>query len=123
MQPIKEINAFACDPAGVWLTRFPYTKVRIKELPAGIEGVVQAAYLALSNTVVCAPDKCESVFFSSVVHELYHAYQRHTLGIFRYLLLKTFCRKELETGAKAAELDAVTWYCERRHDHVFEDRS
>lgn len=110
----KDLSAFASDPAGAWLNQFPRTEVRIKELPAGIEGVCQAAYLALSNTVVCARDKSDAVYFSSVIHELRHVSQRYHYGLIRYILIKMFWRSKLEDAAKAAELAAVTWYCERR---------
>ena len=110
----KMLKEYADSDAGAWLCAFPWQEVRIASLGVRIEGVATALYCALSDTVKVAPDSEDAVFFSSVVHELYHAYQRHTMGLVRYLLCKLFFRSALERPAKDAELDAVLWFCDRR---------
>ena len=108
------LTDYAASDAGKWMNEFPWQAVRITLLPFRVEGIATALYCALTDTVKVAPDTEDSVFWGSVVHELYHAYQRHTMGIVRYLLCKLFSRSALERPAKYAELDAVLWFCERR---------
>lgn len=97
-----------------WLHKFVWAKIPVKPLKISIEGVVTAMYCALSDTLKIAGDRSDEVFFGSVIHELYHAYQRHTMGLVRYLLMKTFRRKKLEEPAKQAELEATQWAGEQR---------
>lgn len=106
---IIKIQQFSKSIEGAWLNNFPWRDVNVKSLPVGIEGVVQAAYFAVTNTIRCAPDRSGDVYFGTLVHELYHAYQRSQMGLIRYLVAKTFSRQKLETPAKAAELAAVAW--------------
>ena len=110
----KTLKDYAASDAGGWLRSFPWQKVKIAAFGLKIEGIATALYCALSDTVKVAPDSEDSVFFSCVVHELYHACQRHAMGLVRYLLCKLFFRSALERPAKAAELDAVLWFCDRR---------
>ena len=110
----KLLNDYAASDAGEWLCAFPWKEVKITSFGIKIEGVATAAYCALSDTVKVAPDSEDAVFFSSVVHELYHACQRHTMGLVWYLLCKLFFRSALERPAKDAELDAILWFCDRR---------
>lgn len=95
---------------GHWLLTFDFEKIPVKELPYKMEGIVTAFYTILPQAIYIANDAVESVYFGTLVHELYHAYQRHTMGLIKYLLYKTFRRKKLEEPAKEAELDAVEWY-------------
>lgn len=97
---------------GHWLLTFDYAKITIKPLPFKMEGLITAAYIIMPEAVYVGGDKNNAVWFGSLIHELYHAYQRHTMGLAKYLFCKTFCRKKLETPAKQAELDAVQWYGE-----------
>ena len=92
-----------------WLNEFAWQKIPDEPLKFGVEGVVTAMYCALTDTLKIAYDRSDEVFFGSVIHELYHAYQRHTMGLVKYLLMKTFMRKALEAPAKQAELDATQW--------------
>ena len=105
-----DIAKYAESISGSWLNEFNWRGVKIKMLDFAKEGLIQAAYLAVSNSLLCAPDKNDGVFFSSVVHELFHAYQRKKLGLILYLLAKTFSRKTIESPAKQADINAVTWY-------------
>lgn len=98
--------------SGHWLLTFDYAKIPIKPLPYKIEGLITAMYITVPETVYVGEDEDDAVWFGSLIHELYHAYQRHTLGLVKYLLYKTFRRKKLEEPAKEAELDAVEWYGE-----------
>lgn len=97
-----------------WLNEFEWHKIPIKPLKFGVEGLVTAMYYALTDTLKIAYDRSDEVFFGSVIHELYHAYQRHTMGLVKYLLMKTFRRKNLEAPAKQAELDATEWLGDQR---------
>lgn len=97
-----------------WMNEFVWQKIQIKPLKFGVEGLVTAMYCALTNKLKIADDRSDDVFFGSVIHELYHAYQRHTMGLVKYLLMKTFRRKALETPAKQAELDATQWCGDQR---------
>lgn len=97
---------------GHWLLAFDYARIPIKPLPFKIEGLITAMYITMPESVYVGGDKNNDVRFGSLVHELYHAYQRHALGLAKYFLYKTFRRKKLEEPAKQAELDAVQWYRE-----------
>ena len=97
-----------------WLHGFAWHKIPIKPLKFGVEGLVTAMYCAMTDTLKIADDRSDEVFFGSVIHELYHAYQRHTTGLVKYLLMKTFRRKKLEAPAKQAELDATEWRGDQR---------
>lgn len=110
----KTLNDYAASDGGAWLRAFDRHAVRITLLGFKLEGVATALYCALSDTIKVAPDTEDSVFFACVVHELYHACQRHTMGLVWYLLSKLFSRSVLEHPAKDAELDAVLWFCEQR---------
>lgn len=100
-----------------WLNEFEWQKIPDEPLKFGVEGVVTAMYCALTNKLKIADDRSDEVFFGSVIHELYHAYQRHTMGLVKYLLMKTFRRKALEAPAKEAELDATEWLGDLRIKH------
>ena len=97
-----------------WLNEFAWQKIPIKPLKFGVEGVMTAMYCALTDKLKIADDRSDEVFFGSVIHELYHAYQRHTMGLVKYLLIKTFHRKALEAPAKQVELGATQWYGDQR---------
>lgn len=97
---------------GHWLLTFDYASIPLKHLPFKIEGLITAAYIIFPEAVYVGEDENNAVWFGSLVHELYHAYQRHTMGLAKYFLCKTFRRKKLEEPAKQAELDAVEWYGE-----------
>lgn len=99
---------------GHWLLTFDYDKISVCPLPFEEEGIVTAMYFAITNKMYIAEDNNEAVWFGTLVHELYHAYQRHTMGLVKYLLYKTFRRSKFETPAKQAELDAVEWYGEMK---------
>ena len=103
LEEFAEINA--------WMSAFNWRAVKIKELPFQKEGLITAFYSVLNNTIYIAPDKSEAVFFGILVHEMYHAYQRHTMGLVKYLFQKTFCRRKLEAGAEDQEENAIEWYC------------
>lgn len=94
----------------VWMSAFNWRAVKIKELPFQKEGLVTAFYSVLNNTIYIAPDKSEAVFFGILVHEMYHAYQRYSMGLAKYLFQKTFCRRKLEDGAEYQEENAIEWY-------------
>lgn len=95
---------------GHWLLTFDFEKIPVYPLPFEEEGIVTAMYFAITNKMYIAEDSNEAVWFGTLVHELYHAYQRHSMGLVKYLFYKTFRRKKLEEPAKEAELDAVEWY-------------
>ena len=97
-----------------WLHELAWQKIPIKPLKICVEGKVTAMYCALTDKLKIADDRSDEVFFGSVIHELYHAYQRHTMGLVKYLLIKTFRRKKLEAPAKQAELDATEWLGDQR---------
>lgn len=99
---------------GHWLLTFDYVKIPIKPLPFKVEGLITAMYIIVPETVYVGEDENDAVWFGSLVHELYHAYQRHTMGFCKYFFCKTFRRKKLEEPAKQAELDAVQWYGEMK---------
>ena len=103
----KLILEYSKGESGYWLNCFAWQKIPVKPLKFGVEGVVTAMYCALTDKLKIADDLSDEVFFGSVIHELYHAYQRHTMGLVKYLLMKTFRRKKLEAPAKQAELDAT----------------
>ena len=92
-----------------WLHEFAWQKIPVKPLKICVEGKVTAMYCAMTDKLKIAYDRSDEVFFGSVIHELYHAYQRHTMGLVKYLLMKTFRRKALEAPAKQAELCATQW--------------
>lgn len=110
----KKIYEFSDSGRADWLHEFAWHKIPIKPLKFGVEGVVTAMYCALTDKLKIAGDRSDEVFFGSVIHELYHAYQRHTMGLVKYLLMKTFRRKKLEAPAKQAELDATEWLGDQR---------
>lgn len=97
-----------------WLNEFVWQKIQVKPLKFGVEGVITAMYCALTDGLKIANDRSDDVFFGSVIHELHHAYQRHTMGLVKYLLMKTFRRKNLEAPAKQAELNATQWLGDQR---------
>lgn len=97
-----------------WLHEFAWQKIPDEPLKFGVEGKVTAMYCAMTDELKIADDRSDEVFFGSVIHELYHAYQRHTTGLVKYLLMKTFRRKKLEAPAKQAELDATEWLGNQR---------
>lgn len=97
---------------GHWLLTFEYARIPIKPLPFKMEGIVTAAYITMPEAVYVGEDENDAVWFGSLIHELYHAHQRHNMGLAKYFLYKTFRRKKLEEPAKQAELDAVQWYGE-----------
>lgn len=103
------IADYADSITGCWLECFDWRRVRIKPMRLKIEGVVTASYRALTHTVKVAPDTDDRVWFGSLMHEYYHAYQRERMGLVSYLLAKTFDRSQLEVPAKRAELDATRW--------------
>lgn len=113
-QLYRDIWKYSDSGRADWLNEFAWQKIPIKPLKFGVEGVVTAMYCALTDTLKIADDRSDAVFFGSVIHELYHAYQRHTKGIMRYLFMKTFRRSEIEAPAKQAELDATEWLGDQR---------
>lgn len=113
-QLYRDILKYSDSGRADWLHEFAWHKIPIKPLKFGVEGVVTAMYCALTDKLKIAGDRSDEVFFGSVIHELYHAYQRHTMGLVKYLLMKTFRRKKLEAPAKQAELDATEWLGDQR---------
>ena len=97
-----------------WLNDFYWEVIPFEPMKFGAEGICTACYFAVSNKIKVASDVSGDVYFGSVIHELYHAYQRHTMGLMKYLLMKTFRRKKLEAPAKQAELEATQWAGEQR---------
>lgn len=118
MHPLEQLKADVAEYAncvsGDFLRKFPWEEVDFNTLKFSLEGCFQAIYFAFGNRLYCAPDKSDSVFFSSVIHELYHAYQCHSLGLSEYMMAKAGGREEIEAPAKQAELNAVTWFDNRR---------
>ena len=111
-----------------WLNEFAWQKIPDEPLKFGVEGVLTAMYCAMTDELKIADDRSDEVFFGSVIHELYHAYQRHGMGLVKYLLMKTFRRKKLEAPAKQAELDATEWLGDQRinqwkEKHKYEQHS
>ena len=113
-QLYRDILEYAYSGRASWLHEFAWQKIPAKPLKFGVEGVVTAMYCALTDKLKIADDRSDAVFFGSVIHELYHAYQRHTIGLVKYLMMKTFQRKALEAPAKQAELDATEWLGDQR---------
>ena len=103
---------------GHWLLTFDYQAIPIKPLPFKLEGLITAAYITIPQAVYIGEDEDIAVWFGSLVHELYHAYQRHSMGLAKYLFYKTFCRKKLEAPAKDAELEAVQWYGDMLYEQM-----
>ena len=97
-----------------WMNEFVWQKIPDEPLKFSVEGILTAMYCALTDKLKIADDRSDEVFFGSVIHELYHAYQRHVMGLVKYLLMKTFRRKKLEAPAKQAELDATEWLGDQR---------
>lgn len=97
-----------------WLNAFAWQKIPVKPMKICVEGKVTAMYCVMTDELKIADDRSDEVFFGSVIHELYHAYQRHAMGLVKYLLMKTFRRKKLEAPAKQAELDATEWLGDQR---------
>lgn len=110
----RDIWKYAYSGRASWLHEFAWQKIPVKPLKICVEGVVTAMYCTMTDKLKIADDRSDEVFFGSVIHELYHAYQRHTMGLVKYLLIKTFRRKKLEAPAKQAELDATQWYGDQR---------
>ena len=110
----KLILEYSKGESGYWLNCFAWQKIPVKPLKYSVEGVVTAMYCALTDKLKIADDRSDEVFFGSVIHEFYHAYQRHTKGLVKYLLIKTFQRKVLEAPAKQAELCATQWCGDQR---------
>lgn len=106
---------------GHWLLTFDYHKIPIKRLPFKREGLITAMYIIMPEAVYVGGDKNNAVWFGSLVHELYHAYQRHKMGLCKYLFCKTFQRKKLEEPAKEAEFDAVQWYGDMKIEEMEEN--
>lgn len=101
-----------------WLKTFDYQKVQIKPLPFFKEGIIVAAYLALINTIYIAPDQSQAVYFGTLIHELYHAYQKHSMGLLKYTICKIFNRSKLQEYAKEAQLKAVQWYGDMQYQRI-----
>lgn len=110
----KKIREFSDSGRANWLHEFAWHMIPVKPLKFGVEGVATAMYCALTDTLKIAGDRSDEVYFGSVIHELYHACQRHRTGLVKYLLMKTFRRKAFEAPAKQAELDATQWYGDQR---------
>lgn len=96
-------------PEGNWLNEFDWKSVKLGKLPFVIDGVFVAMYLALINKVLLEnPDTTEvpfDIWATDLIHEMYHAYQRHTKGLLGYLFCKIFNRKQLEKEAEEASLN------------------
>ena len=109
-----DIWKYAYSWSASWLHAFAWQKIPVEPMKICVEGKVTAMYCAMTDELKIADDRSDEVFFGSVIHELYHAYQRHTMGLVKYLLMKTFQRKTLEAPAKQAELDATEWLGDQR---------
>lgn len=94
---------------GKWLTEFDYKAVKLGKLPFVINGLFVAMYLAIFNKVLVEdPETTKETFdvwFTDVVHEFRHAYQRHKYGLIGYLLRKIFMRKSIEKDAENISLE------------------
>ena len=110
----SDIESYEKTIAGSWLGDFNWKSITIRLVNFGIENIFQAAYFAISNRIYCVEDKNDGVFFSSIIHELFHAYQRERMGLSSYLIAKAFSRKEIENSAKSAEIEAALWYGNNR---------
>lgn len=127
-QLYRDIWLYADSGRASWLNEFVWQVIPVKPLKFCVEGVMTAMYCALTDKLKIADDLSDEVFFGSVIHELYHAYQRHTMGLVKYLLIKTLRRKKLEAPAKQAELDATEWLGDQRinqwkEKHKYEQHS
>lgn len=105
----KLILEYSKGESGYWLNCFDWQKVKIKPMKLNIEGLITAVYLTTTNTIKVSSDKDERVWFGSLIHELYHAYQRDQYGFMKYIFKKTFDRSDFEEPAKRAELNATEW--------------
>lgn len=103
------IAEYADSITGCWPECFDWQKVKIKPMKLNIEGLITAVYLTATNTIKVSSDKDERVWFGSLIHELYHAYQRDQYGLAKYIFKKTFNRSDFEEPAKQAELNATEW--------------
>lgn len=108
----SKITEYANTREGEFLARFDWQSVKIKVLPFGIEGIIQACYCVLIKTIRIAQNTNDpdAVIFGDAVHELYHAYQHAQAGTAKYLLYKAVRRSKLEAPAERAGLAAVQWY-------------
>ena len=77
-QLYRDIWKYAYSGRASWLHEFAWQKIPVKPLKFGVEGVVTAMYCAMTDKLKIADDLSDEVYFGSVIHELYHAYQRHT---------------------------------------------
>lgn len=106
IEPVLE--DYSRRPDGKWLTEFDWKKVSFGKLPFVIDGLFVAMYVAPLNLVLLEdPTKTREdpdVWFSDLVHEMFHACQRHKKGLVRYFLCKIFNRKSLEAEAVEASL-------------------
>lgn len=106
---IDLVETYSGTSGGNWLNLFDWRKVKIKPMNLNIEGFVTAIYFSPFNTIGISTDKDERVWFGSLIHELYHAYQRDQYGLMKYIFKKTFNRSDFEEPAKQAELNATEW--------------
>ena len=107
------LQLYAKTESGSWLNDLNAESINVQFI-SGTEGMRQAEYRPLENTVLLAEDSDPAVLFGSYVHELYHAYQRHRYGLLLYWLLLGLFRPLMERGAKQAELNATEFACNRR---------
>lgn len=102
------LDDYSTQPDGKWLTEFDWKKVTFGKLPFIVDGLFVAMYIAPLNRILLEdPEKTKEaidVWFSDLIHEMYHAYQRHKKGIIRYFLCKIFLRNALESEAVETSL-------------------
>lgn len=95
-----------------WVQSFNWQNISIGNLPVSKDCPVCAMYLALSDKILIDQNESEGVVFILFCHEMRHAYQRHSMGLVKYLFMKVFFRSRLEAEAADIETDAADWMAE-----------
>ena len=105
MKYFMRICDFA-DEVAPWLNELQLSKITfVNQKPMGASG----AFVVPTLTIYYEPDT-EAMEFSNIIHELRHAYQYKKYGKLKYLLMKAFMRKKLESDAWTWEEKAVYWF-------------
>lgn len=92
-----------------WAQSFDWSSIPVKPLPIGKNSPVCALYSAIFDHIRIDQTENLDTVFALYCHELFHAYQRRTMGFIKYVLYKTVNRSSLEDAAAQVEQDAADW--------------
>lgn len=111
---IEKVKSLFAEYAKVrpWAQSFNWQDIPIGNLNVSKDCPICAMYLALSNRILIDQNESEGVVFILFCHEMRHAYQRHSMGLVKYLFMKVFFRSRLEAEAAGIETDAADWMVE-----------